>query len=209
MPAGPLPERQERPHAVATGGPDHKEALMANVDPSPSDKNARMVELTATGDTDQVEARLREALDSHGLQLFARIDHATGARKAEVELEPNVLLIFGNPSVGTPLMQADPRVGIELPLRMLIWQDPHGTHIGTSTPASWPTATPSTATSRRSSGRPRCSPGWPPRQPAERSAAWTERRAAPTDDHVVQPAVALPSHRKSGCPRLPRKSHPE
>lgn len=103
---------------------------MANVDPSPSDKNARMVELTATGDTDQVEARLREALDSHGLQRFARIDHATGARKAEVELEPNVLLIFGNPSVGTPLMQADPRVGIELPLRMLIWQDPHGTHIG-------------------------------------------------------------------------------
>jgi uncharacterized protein (DUF302 family) len=62
----------------------------------------------------------REALDAHGLQLFARIDHAAGARKADVELEANVLLIFGNPSVGTPLMQADPRVGVELPLRMLI-----------------------------------------------------------------------------------------
>jgi uncharacterized protein (DUF302 family) len=89
-----------------------------------------MVEVTATGDAEQVEARLREALDAHGLQLFARIDHAAGARKAEVELEPNVLLIFGNPSVGTPLMQAAPRVGIELPLRMLIWQDPDGTHVG-------------------------------------------------------------------------------
>src|SRR5262245_19172135 len=90
-----------------------------------------MVELTASGDADQVEARLREALDAHGLQLFARIDHAAGARKADVELEANVLLIFGNPSVGTPLMQADPRVGIEgLPLRMLIWQDPDGTHLG-------------------------------------------------------------------------------
>jgi uncharacterized protein (DUF302 family) len=89
-----------------------------------------VVELTANGDADQVEARLREALDAHGLQLFARIDHATGARKAAVELEPNVLLIFGNTSVGTPLMQADPRVGVELPLRMLIWQDGDGTHLG-------------------------------------------------------------------------------
>jgi uncharacterized protein (DUF302 family) len=89
-----------------------------------------MVELTASGDAEQVEARLREALDAHGLQLFARIDHATGARKADVEFEANVLLIFGNTRVGTPLMQADPRVGIELPLRMLIWQHSDGTHVG-------------------------------------------------------------------------------
>ena len=89
-----------------------------------------MVELTASGDADQVEARLREALDAHDLQLFARIDHATGARKADIELEADVLLIFGNARVGTPLMQADPRVGVELPLRMLIWQGPDGTHVG-------------------------------------------------------------------------------
>lgn len=89
-----------------------------------------MVELTASGDADQVEARLREAIDAHGLQLFARIDHAAGAREAGVELEPLVVLIFGNARVGTPLMQADPRVGIELPLRMLIWQGPDGAHIG-------------------------------------------------------------------------------
>jgi uncharacterized protein (DUF302 family) len=89
-----------------------------------------MVELDASGDAGQVEARLREALDAHGLQLFARIDHATGARKAGVELDANVLLIFGNTRVGTPLMQADPRAGIELPLRMLVWQDADGTHVG-------------------------------------------------------------------------------
>src|SRR5215470_7655067 len=59
-----------------------------------------MVELTASGDADEVEARLREALDAHGLQLFARIDHAAGARKADVELRANVLLIFGNTRVG-------------------------------------------------------------------------------------------------------------
>jgi uncharacterized protein (DUF302 family) len=89
-----------------------------------------MVELSATGDADQVEARLREALEARGLQLFARIDHAAGARKADIELDADVLLIIGNVRVGTPLMQADPRVGIELPLRMLIWQDPAGTHVG-------------------------------------------------------------------------------
>jgi uncharacterized protein (DUF302 family) len=89
-----------------------------------------MIELIANGDAEQVEARLREALDAHGLQLFARIDHAAGGRLADVELDPNVLLIFGNVHVGTPLMKADPRAGIELPLRMLIWQDPDGTHIG-------------------------------------------------------------------------------
>jgi uncharacterized protein (DUF302 family) len=93
-------------------------------------QNAQMVELTASGDADQVEARLREALDEHGLHLFARIDHAAGARQAGVELKANVLLIFGNTSVGTPLMRADPRVGVELPLRMLIWQDRDGTHVG-------------------------------------------------------------------------------
>jgi uncharacterized protein (DUF302 family) len=55
-----------------------------------------MVELTAAGDADQVESRLREALDAHDLQLFARIDHAAGACKAGIELYPDVLLIFGN-----------------------------------------------------------------------------------------------------------------
>ena len=89
-----------------------------------------MVELIAHGDAEEVEARLREALDAHQLQLFARIDHAAGARNADVELEANVLLIFGNTHVGTPLMQADARVGIELPLRMLIWQDGQGAHLG-------------------------------------------------------------------------------
>ena len=102
----------------------------ADASASTIEAQTRMVELTASGDADQVEARLRAALDEHSLQLFARIDHAAGARKADVELEPDVLLIFGNTRVGTPLMQADPRVGIELPLRMLIWQDPNGTRIG-------------------------------------------------------------------------------
>jgi uncharacterized protein (DUF302 family) len=54
----------------------------------------------------------------------------TAKGDADQELAANVLLIFGNTRVGTPLMQADPRVGVELPLRMLIWQDRNGTHVG-------------------------------------------------------------------------------
>jgi uncharacterized protein (DUF302 family) len=61
-----------------------------------------MVELTASGDADQVEARLREALDAHGLRVFARIDHAAGGRMADVELEANVLLIFGTCTSAPP-----------------------------------------------------------------------------------------------------------
>jgi uncharacterized protein (DUF302 family) len=136
-----------------------------------------MVELSASGDAEQVEARLREALDAHGLQLFARIDHAAGARKADVELEANVLLIFGNVHVGTHLMRADPRVGIELPLRMLIWEDPDGTHVGYLDPrelARRYAVDGHVETLERQAAvlakLAAAAAGWPRRRPAERSA---------------------------------------
>lgn len=80
--------------------------------------------------------RLTAALHRRGVEVFARIDHAGGARAAGLELADEVLLVFGNPAVGTALMQADPRAGIDLPLRVLVWsrdgatavgfRDPHG-----------------------------------------------------------------------------------
>ncbi len=65
--------------------------------------------------------RLEKALADRGVQLFATIDHAAGARAAGLALADEVVLVFGNPTVGTALMQADPRVGLDLPLRMLVW----------------------------------------------------------------------------------------
>ena len=118
----------QTPGPVLAVGHSYGGAVISNA--ATDAKNVVGLVAACSWDHDQVEARLREALDRHGLQLFARIDHAAGARKADVDLEPDVLLIFGNTRVGTPLMQADPRVGIELPLRMLIWQDPDGTHVG-------------------------------------------------------------------------------
>jgi uncharacterized protein (DUF302 family) len=67
--------------------------------------------------------RVAGALRRRGIAEFARIDHARGAREAGLELADEVLLVFGSPAVGTALMRADPRAGIDLPLRMLVWSD--------------------------------------------------------------------------------------
>lgn len=63
------------------------------------------------------------AIERRGLTIFARIDHAAGAREAGLELADEQVVLFGSPRSGTPLMQLDPRIGIELPLRMLVWRD--------------------------------------------------------------------------------------
>jgi uncharacterized protein (DUF302 family) len=66
--------------------------------------------------------------------IFAKIDHAAGARGVGLELADEILLIFGNPRVGTSLMQADPRAGYDLPLRMLVWSQEGHTYVGYEDP---------------------------------------------------------------------------
>jgi uncharacterized protein (DUF302 family) len=66
--------------------------------------------------------RLISAIETRGIRVFARIDHAAAAREAGLELDDEQVVIFGNPKAGTGLMQQDPRVGIDLPLRILIWR---------------------------------------------------------------------------------------
>jgi uncharacterized protein (DUF302 family) len=78
--------------------------------------------------------RLIEAIASRGLTVFARIDHAAAAREAGLELAPEQVVIFGNAEAGTPLMQSDPRIGAELPLRMLVWQDGRRALLGYNDP---------------------------------------------------------------------------
>jgi uncharacterized protein (DUF302 family) len=80
------------------------------------------------GNYDPVETvkRLEIAIGAKGMTVFAKIDHAAGAKKAGIDLKPNLLVIFGAPRVGTPLMQTDQSVGIDLPLKALIWQDAAG-----------------------------------------------------------------------------------
>lgn len=68
---------------------------------------------------DRLEAELR----ARAMNIFARIDHAAGAREAKLDLRPTEVIIFGNARGGTPLMQLGQTAGIDLPLRALVWQD--------------------------------------------------------------------------------------
>src|SRR5262245_38019296 len=71
--------------------------------------------------------RLEAAVKAKGMTVFARIDHAAGAAEVGMSLRPTQLLIFGNAKGGTPLMQAMQTIGIDLPLKALVWQDASGT----------------------------------------------------------------------------------
>lgn len=70
--------------------------------------------------------RLAAAAQDKGLKVFSRIDHAEGAKSAGLDLRPTQLLLIGNPKVGTPLMQADQQLALDLPLRIASWQDEAG-----------------------------------------------------------------------------------
>ena len=78
--------------------------------------------------------RLTEAIAGHGLTVFARIDHSAAAAQAGLQLAPEEVVIFGNPRAGTGLMQSDPRIGVELPLRMLVWGDSEHAMLGYNDP---------------------------------------------------------------------------
>jgi len=77
-------------------------------------------DVKATGD------RLESALREKGMTVFIRINHAEGAKKIGASLRPTELLIFGNPKVGTPLIQCGQSVAIDLPQKALIWEDEAG-----------------------------------------------------------------------------------
>lgn len=70
--------------------------------------------------------RFAAALKEKGITLVARVNHAGAAKQVGMELRPTELLIFGNPKLGTPLMQSNQTAGIDLPLKALIWQDAKG-----------------------------------------------------------------------------------
>jgi uncharacterized protein (DUF302 family) len=70
--------------------------------------------------------RLESEIRSRGMTVFAHIDHAAGAAEAGLSLRPTDVLLFGNAKAGTPLMQSIQTIGIDLPLKVLVWQDAAG-----------------------------------------------------------------------------------
>lgn len=84
------------------------------------------IEVPATGTVPEVADRLVAAIEEAGATVFARVDHAAGAESAGMELAPMELVIFGNPQLGTPAIQASPLAGLALPMKVLVWQDATG-----------------------------------------------------------------------------------
>ena len=70
--------------------------------------------------------RFEKAVKSKGMTVFTRIDHTAGANKVDLELRPTKVLIFGNPKIGTLLMQSNQTAAIDLPLKLLAWEDESG-----------------------------------------------------------------------------------
>jgi uncharacterized protein (DUF302 family) len=75
--------------------------------------------------TETIE-RINNAVVGKGMTVFARIDHSEEARTVGLEMKPTILLIFGNPKAGTPLMVAQPTAAIDLPMKALAWEDKDG-----------------------------------------------------------------------------------
>ena len=85
-----------------------------------------MISLKSSHDVKITADRLEKNLIAKGMMVFIRINHTEGAQKVGKKLRPTEVIIFGNPKVGTPLMQCGQSVGIDLPQKALIWQDETG-----------------------------------------------------------------------------------
>jgi uncharacterized protein (DUF302 family) len=85
-----------------------------------------LINLESHHSTDETVERLKAILDSKGVTLFALVDHSGEAEKVSMKMPPTKLLIFGSPKAGTPLMLAAPSIAIDLPLKILVWEDTSG-----------------------------------------------------------------------------------
>jgi uncharacterized protein (DUF302 family) len=92
----------------------------------PTKKQNGIVDVPSNHSVDETVERLKAILQSKGITLFTLIDHSGEAEKVGMKMPPTKLLIFGNPKGGTPLMQAAPSIAIDLPLKILVWQDAQG-----------------------------------------------------------------------------------
>ncbi len=93
---------------------------------SASDHQTKLVYTTGSHDVNTTMNTLEKLVTSKGLVVIARINHQAAADKANLTLTPVQVLVFGNPALGTPLMQENPASGLDLPLRIAVYQDKQG-----------------------------------------------------------------------------------
>lgn len=95
-----------------------------------------IIDIPANNPVDKTVEKLKTILEAKGVMLFALIDHSGEAAKVGLAMRPTKLLIFGSPLAGTPLMLAVPSIAIDLPLKILVWEDNQGkTFVSYNSPA--------------------------------------------------------------------------
>ena len=89
-------------------------------------KGSGLIDIRSRHSVDETVEKLKGILQAKGITLFALVDHSGEAAKAGIKMLPTKLFIFGNPKAGTPVMLAAPSSAIDLPLKILIWEDAQG-----------------------------------------------------------------------------------
>ena len=90
------------------------------------DNGKGLIDIPSNHSVDETVTKLEGILQAKGITLFALVDHSGEAAKAGMKMRPTKLLIFGNPKAGTPVMLAAPSSAIDLPLKILVWEDDQG-----------------------------------------------------------------------------------
>ncbi len=85
-----------------------------------------IMDIKSTHTFNETVERLEKAITSRGLKVIAKVEHSKGAEANGLELRPTVLFLFGHPKAGTPLMQLNQRIGLDLPLRVVVWENEAG-----------------------------------------------------------------------------------
>ncbi len=115
--------------ACASAGAEHSAMEKAAAEKTGHKANHHMPHIITTQsrfDFETTLSRAKSAIDARGFKTFAVIDHAAGAASINADLPPTTLIIFGNPKGGTPLMQANQKLGLRLPLKLLVTEDAAG-----------------------------------------------------------------------------------
>ena len=108
-------------------GTHKSSAAEASEKPKPVvEKHAGIIDKPSKHTVDETVDRLKDMLKAKGVTLFAVVDHSGEAEKVGMKMRPTKLLIFGSPKAGTPLMLADPHAALDLPLKILVWEDGEG-----------------------------------------------------------------------------------
>jgi len=88
-----------------------------------SSANENLISIKSSHSVAKTADKFEKIAKSKGMKIFAKINHTKGAKSINEKLRPTQLIIFGNPKAGTPLMQVNQTIGIDLPLKVLFWQD--------------------------------------------------------------------------------------